>query len=299
MASEIVDIYPSHEKFVPPNYTGDVKFLNGLISFIIYYWTRLFRWKNRFLHFNFSTAKSGLIFFALPKAGAKFSLMLHHGDLNSRTPLLSRAALSRIDYLFCMTENQELFYKSIGIPERKILRVSSYIPPTTEPLNKSKQDQIDSFFNASKVLIASGYPTKIYNHDWCIRFVKNNPEFKLGIFIYGSGSELNKLIDSASSCDRIKIFQDHNQSEFNYALSKSLIYLRPTSKDSFGIAVADAINLGVKALASDVCQRYPGTHIFNPGKYEDFCLALESVISDKNIKIESDAGFIEFYYPDF
>lgn len=301
MISEVIDVYPSEKKNIPPEYSGSVCFLKGLSFFVIHYWVRLFGWKGRLVHFNFSTARSLLIFLLLPKMGAKFALMLHHGELHKSFGFLSSIAISKIDLIFCMNEGQERFYKSIGVPARKIVWSNSYIPPVMEPTaNESPSDSIDpidSFFFNSKVLTASGYPTSIYNHDWCIRYTKENPEFKLALFLYGDGAELERLTELASTCSRVRVFRNCSQSDFNYALSRSLVYLRPTSKDSFGIAVADAVSFGIKALASNVCRRYPGTYIFKMSDYKGFCMAVNSAVNGDGIAVEVSAGFNSFNYP--
>ena len=231
--------------------------------------------------------------------GAKFALMLHHGELKvSRFKFLYYLAYARIDFFFCMNDQQESFYKQMSVPVSKNIRVSSYVPPIGSLKDSQTQPEIDSFFDGKQVFITSGYPTAIYNHEWCIRYFVDHSNYKLALFLYGDGEEKEKIIEYSSGCDRIKIFYDYGQDAFNYALSKSFLYLRPTSKDSFGIAVGDAIELGIRVLASDVCKRYPGVHLFSPKNYSVFCDNLGKVLRGEAIRVEATRGFLPFSYPD-
>jgi glycosyltransferase involved in cell wall biosynthesis len=48
------------------------------------------------------------------------------------------------------------------------------------------------------------------------------------------------------------------------------LMVRPTCSDAYGVSVAEALHLGCPAVASDVCQRTPGTLTFANRDAEDF-----------------------------
>jgi len=299
MVSEIVDLYPSAKKIIPTSYLGRVVFVKGLVGFLFYYWRRMFYWRGRLVHFNFSRARSVLILFFLPKFGAKFAFMLHHGELSfSRFGFLYKFAFSRVDLFFCMTSQQEGFYRGFAIPESKIVRVSSYVPPSKACVDRESRAEVDSFFEGGRVFVASGFPKGIYNHEWCVQYVLEHVEYKLALFIYGDGDLKERLLESVSECDRLNIYFDCDQDLFNYAISKCFIYLRPASTDSFGVAVADAVEMGVQVLASDVCKRYPGALLFSLSDYEAFCRCLDAVITGQRVRVETSDDFYPFLYPD-
>jgi len=72
VVSEVIDLYPSRQKYLPTSYRGKTHFVRGPLMFLFYYWGRLFHWSGRLLHFNFSRSWSILIFLLLPKLRAKF-----------------------------------------------------------------------------------------------------------------------------------------------------------------------------------------------------------------------------------
>ncbi|WP_457862546.1 glycosyltransferase [Pseudomonas aeruginosa] len=299
MVSEVIDIYPSPSKSVPSEFKGRVVFRKGFTGFLSYYLANHRQWAGRLLHFNFSTSRAIVFFLVLPKFASEFSLMLHHGSLQvkSSRKWLYRAALSRLDYVFCMNEGYRQFYRGLGVPEEKMRLVSSYIkiPPLSSIVEPRKD--IEQFFDGSRVLVASGYPSSLYNHEWCIDYVSAREGLKLAIFLYGSGDALRNIEERANS-ERVKIFWNCSQATFNHALSRASVYLRPTSKDSFGVAVADAVELGVPVVASDVCKRYPGAGLFPVDDFSAFCETVDCILNGTDIRTEDSEGFRAFSYSD-
>jgi glycosyltransferase involved in cell wall biosynthesis len=144
------------------------------------------------------------------------------------------------------------------------------------------QQDIDLYFSAKPTFVASGYPTNLYNLEWCIRFVSEREEYQLALFVYGDGSEKTEIQKQQRKFKNIRVYWDEKEENFNYALSKAKCYLRPNMKDSFGIAVADAVNYGVPVLASDVCPRYQGAETFGITTYESFENALVLSLNKKS-----------------
>jgi len=67
--------------------------------------------------------------------------------------------------------------------------------------------------------------------------------------------------------------------------------------DSFGIAVADAVNYGIPVLASDVCTRFEGANIFNITNYESFENALVDLLNNKSpVNYSNTKPFVPFTY---
>lgn len=273
MISEIIDIYPSTHKKSPPHYVGKCLFLKGKLNLLWHFW--LFRspppHANGWVHFNFSTMKGALIALLLPKKNERWCITLHHGTIKSViSPALTRFALRRFDKIYSLG-NQNKFYYSLNIEPRKLIATTSYLPPIiSEPPASAKHREICAFLTGKHSYICSGYPEDYYNHTWCINYVRNNSNSVLAIFLYGQGQQEAEIQKAAADCDRVKIFYDVDEDTFNYALRLCTAYLRPTSRDSFGIAVADAVELGTVAIASNVCRRHPGAYEADISTYLKF-----------------------------
>jgi hypothetical protein len=278
--SEIIDIYPNTNKQIPPRFLGKITIVNGYWGLFDYFLRKLIFAKNVFIHFNFSTARALNLIKYLPKnSSQKWGLMLHHGDLSLNNTICGFGnCLSKFDIIFCLNATQRSFYLQLGCPGGKLKQCSSFIPIDKPEWNTGKKNFIDAFFSDAKPLVASGYAEVYYNHEWCIRYVKQHLEEKLALFLYGDIATRNPIRELVDGESRIRIYEDCDQDIFNYALSRAKVYLRPTMKDSFGIAVADAISFGVDVLASDICPRYPGTHLFSPLTYNSFELALSGLL---------------------
>ena len=71
--------------------------------------------------------------------------------------------------------------------------------------------------------------------------------------------------------------------EFNAVLSRSDIYVRPTSIDSFGIAIHDARALGLQVVASDACERPKDVKVHESDNYDQFRKLLKKCVTSSNI----------------
>lgn len=276
MVKKVADLYPSKSKVVPPNFEGQVFYYKGLLSFLfsLMFSSKLLEGITD-VHFNFSKTRS-LIIFLIPflKKRLRFHLTLHHGSLDRSYPyFLLRYIFSKIDVIYSLSGSQYDFYQSYLLADDKSLKVSTSYFPFSIPSLDFRVKEIDEFIGERDFSVISGYCSRIYNHDWVVKLF-NEVEFdqKLLIFLYGFIDEeycelLQRLSDNNK---RIKILFNVPQVAFSFYLSKSSFYIRPNSVDSFGIAVADAVNYGVKVLASDVCKRYSGAYLFKPSSYECF-----------------------------
>ena len=295
---EVVDMFFGQQKEVPAGYSGKYRALNNKWRGFAYLFLKMRGWGGKYVHFNFSSLKSIVFFLLLPKNSTKWILMLHHGVLESRLPdALVGHLLGRFDHIVCMSEGQYEKYRRHGVRNGKLVKASSYVEPGPASPDKMFQKDVDSYFAAKPTLVASGYPTKIYNHDWCIRFVSSREEYQLALFVYGEGPEKAEIQKQERKFKNVRVYWDEKEENFNYALSKAKCYLRPNRRDSFGIAVADAVNYGVPVVASDVCARYQGAETFRLTTYESFEKALLDSVNNKSKGVGlASAPIVPFSY---
>lgn len=238
-------------------------------------WVWLFRAlikKNRdVIHFNFSSSRALLFLAILPKRRNKWLLTLHNGNLKlpSQWVLrrISRYSLGKMDIIFSLCEKHNQYYKKNHVSCSKVRKTSSYIYQAIEPQHLDSE-LLSKWRKCSRGYkrryIASGYPVKIYNHLETLKIFKGRPECFLTMCLYGPDAEgLLKELLKYNQEPNIYIYTDMNQTTFNQILSESDVYLRPNEVDSFGIVVADAINMGLTVIASDACERYSGALVFN------------------------------------
>ncbi|MAO68553.1 MULTISPECIES: glycosyltransferase [Idiomarina] len=294
--NKIADLQSSNVKFIPKSFKGQVLYFKGVLEFIVSYLLSSRLKKDvTDVHFNFSTTRSLLIFGLIPfKGNRTFHLTLHHGILKSHFPLFfEKVLLSRVDVIYSLSNEQFGFYKQFGkCVEEKVIPSSSYVP--LAPLDNSDYSlsKVDEFLTGEKLVICSGYCTKLYNHDWVIKLINEvATDSQLLVFLYGNIDDeyLMTLKYYSKFSKRVKLIFNASQDSFNFYLSKAALYIRPTEIDSFGIAVADAVNFGVKVLASDVCKRYPGAYLFTPSNYDSLVNAYRLLTSEPG-KLEVECG---------
>lgn len=265
----LIDFYYSKNKIVPDCYKGKYVNYKFKLSSLIYAFFISLN-KNNIIHFNFSNVKSLIMFLMFPRINKKMILMLHHGNLYSDIPnFLLKYLLSKFNKVIAISEQQEKFYLQF-INHSKIIRMSSYYPPTKPILNSSKIDTNNLLFKKSKIALCSGYPKELYHIDWCIEVFSKIKDSVLIVCTYGDGDQISKIIELVKKSKNIIHYHNLDENDFNLLLSKSHYYIRPTSIDSFGIAVADANNFGLKVLASNVCKRYQETYLLNLFTYDSF-----------------------------
>ncbi len=282
----IIDIYPSHTKRIPDSYKGDFISFKNVFSFILSLFFNKDIVKDVIhVNFNFSRPRSLFLFLLIrTRKEISFSLMLHHGSLKTRLPkFLISFLLRKFDRIYYLSKDQYDFYVSYLGDSSALKQSSSYIP-VSKPSSHSVSDDFKQYLDDVGVYyLASGYCTPIYNHHWIIDgFIKNSSDKTLILFLYGQIDDdyLAIMKRKIGSHKNVRLIFNKSAEEFNYALSRSNGYIRPNSKDSFGIATADAVNFGVEVLASDVCRRYTGVCLFSPTNFETFSNALDTFLEN-------------------
>lgn len=262
----LYDPYFSNKKNMSPINHIKTPFKSKFLSFS---WLvlKLQRKKSNAIFFNFSSFTSLILTILIPKKQRFFLLMLHNGDLNSKLPIfIKKNILQKFDLIFSINDNQDLFYKRIS--EKIIVRkLDSYFPP----IEVSNQEPIDvkvMFPNFKYYCLSSGYPKEIYNFKEVISLAKINKDICFVLVLYGDATKLvlQEILDAAKILDNLKIIDPLDASDFNLFLKSFDIYFRPNYVDSYGLVCADAILMGIKVLASDVCKRFEGVETFSLNK---------------------------------
>jgi hypothetical protein len=296
--SEIIDLYSTTEhKLRPENSAVSVSVAPRSSWFRpVWFLLQLGRSNCSVFHFHFSLPRALLLLTLARKRRVKtWILTLHNGDLgigayygNFLLKKLMHAQVMRFDRIVCLSSAQEQFFLQIGVPKSRLIRLPSYLPPP----RRSDSPLVPSFDELRQrnavVVLTSGYPERFYNFDQLVYYADSHKLVHgagvgFAIAVYGNGdwNWINTLKVIASQRGLEVIFLENlDRDAFASVIQNTDIYVRPTLMDSYGIALADAINCGAIAIASDICERYEGCRIFPTGDVKAFFKQLDYSISE-------------------
>jgi hypothetical protein len=211
--------------------------------------------------------------------------------------IVYKLALKRIDKVGYIGGNQKIFFRFFKVKRNKLYRISTYLPfiaslEKKNAFSKLLEKELNKIKNNyKKIVVASGYPTKIYRHDWVLDFFEHVDLAEgsaLILCLYGMDSEnrLDMLLSRADKMPNVFVYKYLSPDQFQTVLSTADIYVRPTKVDSFGVAVAEALCLGLKVVASDACERAKGAFIFDRNDKHSFITTLSDIINDNKLFVE-------------
>jgi glycosyltransferase involved in cell wall biosynthesis len=289
---QVFDFYPARNKSTLSS-AEHICFDNRLFTYLRLL-VSCFWFRRRIFHLNVSKI-NGLIPF-LPIIilfSERIRITAHHGNLsfnksNILHAYLVKYLLPKVNCIYSLSNLQHDFYKKIS-GTCKIKSVSSFVPfPTV-----SKSFECSNF-----CVCISGYPSKIYNYRKAINVLGKLNDITILLFVYGHGDDEDYLLSLENSYSNVKVFWDTDNPSFLECLSGSNLYLRLSSVDSFGVACAEAVSMGVPVIATNVCQRYGGCYLIDPNiddsELSDNIYALMNGVLP-NLPLEDD-GVVPFSY---
>jgi len=257
------------------------------------------------VHFNFSQCHALLALVFIPKFNRRFFMTLHNGCQVERWASLGwckralvKLAAGKIDIAFSLCDNHDDFYRLLNLPLERLVHTKSQIPPpaiTALPVDDAHEALRSK---CDHILVSSGHVNRSYNYEFLIEYVNARPSVGGILFLYGEAQDLTylKQLQSAADKSRVIFYFHQDEKTFLSALAYSDAYLRPTHVDSWGIAVADSISLGVPAIASDVCERSEGAIICDSKDYTSFTEKLDCVLFDV---VGNDVSERKSYFVDY
>jgi len=207
---------------------------------------------------------------------------------------LLRLSLRFFSHIICVGSGILDQILDLGVDRKKISVIPSYIPPILNDSDRYRIPHVIQEFinNHHPILTANAYKLvfhegeDLYGLDMCIELCRqlkeNYPEvgFVFALPDIGDEEYYNLLLKRIKEYDLVSAFWFSREPiEYWPIIERSTIFLRPTNTDSFGISVAEAIDLGVPAIASDVCERPQGTILFRRRDAEDLRAKVEAVLT--------------------
>lgn len=243
------------------------------------------------VHFHDTDWLNRTLIGAYAALGHKTILTIHGDSLQNQVEYLPKTqlaiflkALRRISHFIVVKPEIKILLISLGIAPDSTSVIHSYLPPPpiTAAEIENIHPEIKTFIKAHPLLVvANGFGavpfehTDLYGIDLsiglCADLSRQYPALGFLFFLAQRGNEAilnkaNKLLASKNVSDRFMFVFGQ---PLLPVLSQASIFIRPTYQDGFGISVAEAIDLGIPAIASDACQRATGAILFSTGNLLD------------------------------
>ena len=143
--------------------------------------------------------------------------------------------------------------------------------------------------NAHKLVFHDG--EDLYGFDMCVElcdFLRSTyPDVGL-IFCLPDVGDRDYLVCMQRRIKELGLAQSflivNEKVEYYPILARCDLLVRPTNTDSYGVSVAEALYLGVPAVASDVCERPAGTVVFRSRDSEDFKRKVVRTLENSSLK---------------
>ena len=145
--------------------------------------------------------------------------------------------------------------------------------------------------------MGSGYALPYYRHDWGLDFLDSKTHIHDARYLlccYGPETKyLRELKRKFAGRTDAKLAFGLQPHEFDKVLALCSIYIRPTDTDSYGMATRDALEKGLKVIASDVCDRAAGTRLHPVGDRPSFQSLLNQSIHESCSEVIGISNEIE------
>ena len=251
-------------------------------------------------HFHDTRWSDRFLIGCITKIGIKSILTIHGDSLKNQLQTLAPIkksllifGLKNIWHIIGVKPEIKDILITNGINSDRVSVINAYLPPETNPqdydmLPTGVRNFIDTHSpiimqSAFRVLPSDGYD--LYGLDLSVRLcsalIDQYPKIGLLIFIADICDQIHnhrlqqRIYDERLEDNILLVFGER----LTPALQKADLFLRPTYNDGYSVSVAEAIELGVPTVASDVSVRTSGTVLFKTGDLHDFTMKVSEVLS--------------------
>ncbi len=265
---------------------------------VFWYIKYLFSHQGKLIHFHQFFSFHFLYYFIFSKLSEKKIFISIHGEGIIYLPEWQRkiyiGLLKNTDFslLICVSKNLSSLLAQNGV--ENIWLPASVPPGKIQPVILPKIQGKDYFlFNIAK--LNSKIAESIYGIELALQFLSRSSNKYQMLLLIGSEVEsdkdyLNSLLEKHKVKDFVTVIYEGNL--VNY-LGNCKFLLRANKVDAYGVSIQEAIDLGIPALASDVCIRPKGSILFKKDNLDDLIEKVENI--DK-IRVERETVKSDFHF---
>lgn len=260
---------------------------------VFWYLRILFIKKYNLIHFHEMVIKIDYLYY----------LIFSHLNKTSFIITIHSGVVSRFN-LFCLSKTKNLKVISVSNDINELLVskninsvfLPAYVPPSNVQTVSVKKDERKLFIFSVWKMDAK-LSENIYNIPLAFEFLKRNKKEYSMLLLIGNKNisdttYLNGLISKYDLLDSVLVLYDKNLVDY----IKNCDFLLKTNKiDGYGIALQEAMDLGIPAIASDVCLRPMGTVLFKDNNIEDLSQKISETMEKPKNSFLSEKEDLQYH----
>ncbi len=249
---------------------------------IFWYLKFLFTHKGTIVHFHQFFAFHYLYFFVFGLLSrGKFVATIHEENILYHSWPVQKIILillknTRFTKLITVSEKLSRFLSENAIGNSWL---PAYVPPSEINFKTLPQLPGKSYFLFSIWKLDKEKAKSVYNIELAFSLLSKIQSDYHMLFLIGTEKESDKdylhdLLARFEVIDSVTIIYEHPLTDY---LGNCRFLLRTNNTDGYGVSLQEAMDLGIPAIASDVCIRPKGTILFKKGNLEDLHEKVENV----------------------
>lgn len=196
--------------------------------------------------------------------------------------ILARAALMPYSAIVAVSAAVRDALIEIGIQPQRITVIPAFCSSQVIP-GEVPPRTMDVLRRRAPLLVMAHHPSKVYGRalvfDALARVARVYPFAGLAMFGPGTASaEVRADAERFGVASRLEDFGELEHGQALALIQRASAFIRPTTADGDSISVREALTLGVRCIASDVCDRPEGTRTFRAGDAQALCDAVLSAL---------------------
>lgn len=259
----IYDYYSTKKENIIPTHKNPLRYLRFL-----------FNRKHSLFHFHHAFFFEYIFYYFFDLFNKTPFIISIHGESFFKYSTLQQKivlyCLRRTNYsgLISVSKNYNEYLNKKGISS---LFLPAYVPPNKVNFQKIQIPDNRKVFVFSVWKITPKLAEEVYNIPLVFDFLSRNKEEYMMLFLIGSEKHSNKVY-LESQLKKYNIRNDtiifYNKNLIDY-LQNGDFLLRANSVDGYGVSLQEALDIGVPAIASNVCERPKGTLLFMDNDLND------------------------------
>lgn len=273
----IYDHYSTKKENVIPTYKNPLRYLRFL-----------FNRKHSVFHFHHAFFSEYIFYYLFGLFNkTPFIISIHGESFFKYSRLQQKIALyclkrTKYSKLISVSKKHNEYLNKNGISS---IFLPAYVPPYEVNFQKIDFPDNRKVFVFSVWKLTPKLAEEVYNIPLVFNFLSRNKKEYLMLFLIGSEEHSDKKY-LESQLRKYNISDDvlilYNKNLIDY-LQNGEFLLRANSVDGYGVSLQEALDIGVPAIASDVCERPKGTLLFADNDLDDLTEKINSInrLSDK------------------